>query len=536
MAGPTLRETPVVIGIGDVKNRSPHASDAREPADLMLQAIQVALADAAASASKPTTTPAGLQAAIDSVDIVRNWTWPYSDLPSLLCEKLGLRDADVKHKFESEHSGDKPAKLFDGAARRVAKGECMLAVVTGAEALASLSAFAAAKKLPPPGWTTPDRSVESVFSPTTRSLRDGIGANHSVGAPIHVYPMYENGFRAHRHQSIEDNWNESAQMYAEYAKIAERNPHAWNYGKPAEAAQSIGTVSKKNRMICFPYPLLMNAFNSVNLSAACVLTSASHARELGIPEDRWIYPLGGAGTQDHIDFWERPNFYSSPAISRSLDAALEASGLDKDQVDLFDFYSCFPIVPKIACQHFNLPVLHPPKPITLLGGLTSFGGAGNNYSMHAITAMIRALRASPNKSARISGLVLANGGNLTYQFAVCFSTKPRMTPDGAAYPEKNPLPPKITDVRVPRVDAHAEGEAVLETYTVEFGRDGSPLRAYVVGRLKSNGHRFVANHGDSSTLQHLISKEVEPIGRSGWVRVDEEDKRKNLFSFEGARL
>jgi len=45
-------------------------------------------------------------------------------------------------------------------------------------------------------------------------------------------------------------------------------------------------------------PLLMNAFNTVNLAAACLLTSTDYARELGIPEDRWIYPLGGAGTQD----------------------------------------------------------------------------------------------------------------------------------------------------------------------------------------------------------------------------------------------
>ncbi len=46
-------------------------------------------------------------------------------------------------------------------------------------------------------------------------------------------------------------------------------------------------------------------------------------------------------------------------------------------------YSCFPIVPKLACQHLGLPILDSPKPITLLGGLTSFGGAGNNYSLHA---------------------------------------------------------------------------------------------------------------------------------------------------------
>lgn len=45
-------------------------------------------------------------------------------------------------------------------------------------------------------------------------------------------------------------------------------------------------------------PLLMNAFNNVNLAGSCILTSVEYAKELGIPENRWIYPLGGAGTQD----------------------------------------------------------------------------------------------------------------------------------------------------------------------------------------------------------------------------------------------
>ena len=45
-------------------------------------------------------------------------------------------------------------------------------------------------------------------------------------------------------------------------------------------------------------PLLMNAFNTVNLAATCILTSTKYARQLGIPESKWIYPLGGAGTSD----------------------------------------------------------------------------------------------------------------------------------------------------------------------------------------------------------------------------------------------
>lgn len=47
--------------------------------------------------------------------------------------------------------------------------------------------------------------------------------------------------------------------------------------------------------------LLMNALNTINLAGACILTSTEYARELGIPSDRWIYPLGGAGTRDSSD-------------------------------------------------------------------------------------------------------------------------------------------------------------------------------------------------------------------------------------------
>ena len=81
---------------------------------------------------------------------------------------------------------------------------------------------------------------------------------HRVGAPIHVYPMYENGFRAHRGQSIEDNQEESARLYAEFAKTAEKNPVAWSYGKPAETQKYIGTISKRNRLICYPCECLVS--------------------------------------------------------------------------------------------------------------------------------------------------------------------------------------------------------------------------------------------------------------------------------------
>lgn len=117
---------------------------------------------------------------------------------------------------------------------------------------------------------------------------------------------------------------------------------------------------------------------------------------------------------------------------------------------------CFPVVPKLACDHLGLPTTKYEKPITLLGGLTSFGGAGNNYSLHAITEMTRQLRQGKGKT----GLILANGGWVTYQHVVCLSSSPRS--DGLPYPDTPPLPKYVTDVQIPKVVEEAEGDAAIE--------------------------------------------------------------------------
>ena len=95
---------------------------------------------------------------------------------------------------------------------------------------------------------------------------------------------------------------------------------------------------------------------------------------------------------------------------------------------------------KLAATALSLPVLGGPKPLTLLGGLTSFGGAGNNYSMHALTEMTRQLRAGKGKK----GLVLCNGGVLSYQHVVILGTEPRRS----LYPVGNLLPEVLGDVEV----------------------------------------------------------------------------------------
>lgn len=73
---------------------------------------------------------------------------------------------------------------------------------------------------------------------------------------------------------------------------------------------------------------------------------------------------------------------------------------------------------------------------------------------------------------------------------------------------------------------------LLQAYTVAYARDGSPEKGHIVGRLKINGKRFLANHGDEQTLRQMASGTVEIVGRTGWVWLDSEKKGRGLFSFE----
>lgn len=79
---------------------------------------------------------------------------------------------------------------------------------------------------------------------------------------------------------------------------------------------------------------------------------------------------------------------------------------------------------------------------------------------------------------------------------------------------------------------------MTQTYTVDFNRDNTPRLGHIIGRLKSTGARFLANHGDEETLRQLASVTKEPIGRSGWVSIDREGPvGHNFFSFgEGGKL
>ena len=148
--------------------------------------------------------------------------------------------------------------------------------------------------------------------------------------------------------------------------------------------------------------------------------------------------------------------------------------------------------------------------MTLTGGLPYFGGAGNNYSMHAIAEAVARVRARPGSYALIS----ANGGICSKTSVGIYST----TPTELKFDHSNELQLEINSLDSPSHVAHPKGWATIETYTVMHGRGGQKT-GIVIGRLVADDSRFLATTEDDELTALLI--EGEPLGRK--VRVQSFD-------------
>src|SRR6185369_1581241 len=95
---------------------------------------------------------------------------------------------------------------------------------------------------------------------------------------------------------------------------------------------------------------------------------------------------------------ERQHLGEAPSAVAAVNHALEVAGLNLDDIDFFDFYSCFPIAVSNITETLGLSPSDA-RGLTLTGGLPYFGGAGNNYSMHAIAEAVARVREKPGSHA-----------------------------------------------------------------------------------------------------------------------------------------
>jgi acetyl-CoA C-acetyltransferase len=256
-------------------------------------------------------------------------------------------------------------------------------------------------------------------------------------------------------------------------------------------------------MVVAPYTQRLIARDQVNQSAALVLTSTALADDLGIPLERRVY-LHGQAAAGEQPVTLRPDMGQAPSAGLALNTALERAEVNAADIDLFDFYSCFPIAVSNAIDALGI-VADDPRGLTLTGGLPYFGGPGNSYSMHAIAEAVTRLRSGQGQLA----LVAANGGFLTKYAVGIYGRAP--TPYRS---ESNAeLDLQMQAIGTVPFESKPSGQATVESYTVAFSREGSATMSIVAARLEGSNARCLARTGDGDEKTPQQTTSIEPIGR-----------------------
>src|SRR5580693_2938790 len=269
---------PVIVGVGEITDRPKEIAAGLEPLTLLEEALKRAEADSGGK----------LLGEISSLDIVNFLSWRYRDPEKQLADRLGIKP---KHAYYGPVGGESPIRYLHEAAQRIARGECSVAAVCGAEAQSSATkAERAGVKLP---WTPFAHDVEE--PKRGAAFQKPLAVKLGVFRPVTVYPFYESATSAHWGQTPREALAESGALWSRYSSVASQNPNAWL--KRSFTSDEITTPTPDNRLIAWPYTKLMVANPTVNMGAAVLMTSRATARAAGIAENRLIHVLGGASAE-----------------------------------------------------------------------------------------------------------------------------------------------------------------------------------------------------------------------------------------------
>ena len=485
---------PVIVGVGEIVDRPKDIAAGLEPLTLLEEALKRAEADSGGK----------LLGDIGSLDIVNFLSWRYRDPEKLLAGRLGINPA---HLYYGPVGGESPIRYLHEAAKRIARGECSVAAVCGAEAQSTATKAERAKiDLP---WTPFAHDVEE--PKRGAAFQKPMAVKLGVFRPITVYPLYETATSAHWGQTPREAMAESGALWSTYSKVASENPNSWL--KRRFTSDEITTPTPDNRLIAWPYNKLMVANPTVNMGGAVLLTSLAKAKAAGIPGDRIIHVWGGASAEEPRDYLVRDQFYESHPQNAVLKAVMELAGGDGKAFDAIELYSCFPCVPKMARRTLGLGTDVQP---TVTGGLTFFGAPLNTYMTHAACAMVRKLRGG----AKL-GLLYGQGGFVTKHHGLVLSRQApgyKLAQDTSVQAEADSHRGKV-----PEFVTEADGKGRVESFTVLYGRAGEVEHGVVMLRTANDSRalaRVPAN--DSATLAHLTNMDRTPVGTLGNIATAED--------------
>ena len=469
------KETPVLVGFGVATQREDDFAQSLEAIDLMIQATR-----RAGAATGSDAVLAGVQ----QIAVPRG-RWSYRNPAGAIGRAIGAREP----RTVLTTPGVLQQSLIGDACRRIAQGEIDTALVVGGDTGYRIQRAQAAGV--PMGEREDNDEPQLTIKPHDE-LRHPAELRAGLQMPVGLYAMAESAFRARHGWSVETHRDRMARLYSRFTEIAAGNPHAWK--REQLAPDLIRDASPRNPMHAFPYTRLHSSNWSVDQASALLFCSQSKALALGIPRERWIYPLASTESNHMVPVSARAELGACPGAGIAGRAALAGANLTPQALDLVNLYSCFPIAVEVYAEELGLA---PDRDLTVTGGMAFAGGPYNNYVLQATCRMAELLSAGAGRT----GLVSTVSGIITKQAFGIWSRAPGVAPFAWA---------DLTDsvaqqVRTKPVLESYEGPGVVAGYTVLSDRS-APAKGIVIADI-DGGRRTLGVSHDPALVAALQTRE-----------------------------
>ena len=478
--------TPILVGWGTATRREENFEQALEPMDLMLEAV--------AAAGKDSQSRSVLQG-LQHIAVPRG-RWTYRNPAGEIARRFSALNATTV----SASVGVLQQSLVGEACACIARGEVHTAMVTGADAGYRLlrAQIAGRSVIDREQHDEPDIDLKPADE-----LRHPVEKRSGLHMPAGLYAMMDSAFRARQGWTVAEHRDRLAILWSRFAQIAANNPHAWN--TEAISAASIREPSRHNPMQAFPYTRFHCSSWNVDQAAALLFCSVARAQELGIPKSKWIYPVVSTESNHMVAVSARDDLTRVPGARIAGEAALAAAELTPDDIDLIDFYSCFPLAIETYAEALGLSLK---RDLTVTGGMAFAGGPYNNYVLQATCRIAELLRQGKGRRALqscVSGVVTKQG------FGVWSIDRP-----GVEYFHADLSDAVAQEMPVREVLEHFSGDACVAGYTVLHGRGQLPRGVVLVDT--SAGQRAMATSENPGMIESM--QDYELVGKKVRIQAD----------------
>jgi len=477
-----LKSWPIIVGAAQFTQHKGSISPL-DPLKLISKVSKLAIED---------TGITNINEFVDTVYHVFCGSWSYKDAPGELCEVLAIKPLN---KVLSLSGGNTSLRLLIQAALSLTEGESKMVLITGGETWYSMNMARKGKIIL--SWPEQKKSIYPEAG-AMKSLNE-FEQKYSLHIPSVSYAIFETALRKASGKSLEEHKLEIGRLFEKFSKVASNNPFAWL--KEPYTAQEISTPTQENRNVSHPYTKYMCSNPFVDQSGAILLTTQKFAEELNIKPSKWIYLMGGGDLQNIFNITQRPSLIKSPAVKHASRLSLAQAGLKLEDIDLFDFYSCFPSMVQIIRNALKIKE-EDPRPLTITGGMPFFGGPWNNYSLHPVITSVDLIR----KNSSLKIMQIANGGWNTKLSVVIYGKNPPIKSWTAD--EFSEVQKEIVKEELPKPVEEANGILTIEAYTITYKRDGTPDLGIVIGLLENGSRTLAVIKGNSKILEKLSQQEL----------------------------